>query len=54
MFLGIGLVLVGVFLILDKFYIIHGDIWDFIIPIILIALGAEMIFSRKKPLKREE
>ena len=54
MFLGIGLVLVGVFVILDKLYIIHGDVWDFIIPIILIALGAEMIFSRKKHLKKEE
>ncbi|MBU0984193.1 MAG: hypothetical protein KKA42_10010 [candidate division Zixibacteria bacterium] len=50
MFFGILLLLIGVVMLLEKFHIIYGDVWDYIVPIALIALGASSIFkSRRHP-----
>jgi len=48
MFLGIGFLLAGALLLLSKLDVIRGDFWDYLIPIVLIALGAEMIINRKR------
>jgi uncharacterized membrane protein YfcA len=47
MFWGIVLLLAGVLLLLSNAGYIPGDFWDYVIPIILIAIGGKMIFSRK-------
>ncbi len=48
MFLGIAFLMAGVLLLLSKLDVIRGDFWDYLIPIVLIALGAQMIFERKR------
>jgi len=48
MFIGILLLLIGALLLLDKLGIIYGDFWDYLWPVALIALGASMIFERRK------
>jgi hypothetical protein len=48
MFLGIGLLAAGILMLLSEAGYIHGDFWDYLLPIILIALGGEMILKHKK------
>lgn len=48
MFLGVLILLMGVVMLLEQFGIIRGDFGDFIVPIALVALGASMIFDKKK------
>lgn len=48
MFVGFALLIAGVLMLLSKLDIISGGFWDYFLPIILVALGAEMIFDRKK------
>ena len=49
MFVGFAFVIAGVLLLLSKLDIISGGFWDYFWPILLVALGAKMIFDRKKP-----
>ncbi|MCK5126384.1 MAG: hypothetical protein KAR42_09020 [candidate division Zixibacteria bacterium] len=48
MFLGIVLVLVGSIWLLNEFGIIYWNNWGKLWPVIVIALGAKMIFNSKK------
>ncbi|MFH2037123.1 MAG: DUF5668 domain-containing protein [Candidatus Zixiibacteriota bacterium] len=48
MFFGVGLLLIGLFLLLDKLNIISGSAWDFILPVILISLGIDFIYDHLK------
>ena len=48
MFIGILLLILGVLMFLDKLGIIYGSVWDYLIPVALIALGAECIFKRTR------
>ncbi|MEW5994155.1 MAG: DUF5668 domain-containing protein [Candidatus Zixiibacteriota bacterium] len=48
MFVGILLVLLGGLMLLEKMDVISGSIWDYFLPIALVALGASMIFSRRR------
>jgi len=48
MFWGIALLIAGLLLLLSQLGYISGDFWDYLIPIVLIALGAKMIFERKR------
>ena len=48
MFFGFALLVAGVLLLLNRMDIISGGFWDYFFPIILIALGAEMIFERRR------
>ena len=48
MFIGILLLILGLLLLLREMGLIHGDIWDYIWPIALIALGASMIFNDRR------
>lgn len=48
MLLGVLLLLFGVLMMLDRIGILRGDVWDYLLPIALIALGAHFITSYKK------
>jgi hypothetical protein len=48
MFWGFALIVAGGLMLLSELHMIPGDFWDYLVPIILIALGAKMIFDRKK------
>ncbi|UCD18500.1 MAG: hypothetical protein JSV44_06220 [Candidatus Zixiibacteriota bacterium] len=50
MFLGFTLLLAGILLLLTRSHILPGDFWDYGLPILLVALGAKIIFSQKKRL----
>ena len=43
MFIGFLLVIAGTLLILARADVIPGDVWDYLFPIALIALGAAVI-----------
>jgi len=48
MFVGFAFVIAGILLILSKMDIISGGFWDYFWPIVLIALGAKIVFDHKK------
>jgi uncharacterized membrane protein HdeD (DUF308 family) len=48
MFWGFALLVAGALMLLSRLDIIRGDFWDYLVPIILIALGAKMIIERKR------
>jgi hypothetical protein len=48
MFWGIAFLIAGGLLLLSRMHVITGDFWDYLVPIVLIALGAKMIFDRKR------
>lgn len=52
MFVGILLLILGALLLLERLGIIYGDIWEYFLPIVLIALGASMVFRSQN--KRSE
>jgi hypothetical protein len=45
--IGVLLVIVGVLLLLERFGFIHGDIWDYVFPAAVIAIGIHLIFRSK-------
>jgi hypothetical protein len=47
MFVGFAFIIAGALLLLSKLGYISGGFWDYFWPIILVALGAKMIFSHK-------
>ncbi len=48
MWIGIGLILFGVLMLLQHMGIIRGGIWGYLWPIIIIAVGASMVMSNKR------
>ncbi|MCB2230716.1 hypothetical protein KQH82_08365 [bacterium] len=48
MFIGVLLLILGVLLLLREMGLIYGNVWDYVWPIALIALGASMIFKNKR------
>ncbi len=48
MFIGMLLILIGVVMFLDHLGYLPGDVWDYILPLALVALGASMVFKNKK------
>lgn len=48
MFVGVLLLVLGILMILDRMNIIYGDVWDYFLPVAIIALGASMIFNSKR------
>ena len=48
MFWGFAVLIAGVLLLLAEMDIISGGFWDYFWPIVLIALGAKIIFDKKK------
>ncbi len=54
MFFGILLIILGALLLLNEFGIIYWHHWGKLWPIIIIALGARMIFSNNKAKQIEQ
>ena len=53
MFLGILLLLLGVLMLLNRMGLIRGDFWDWLWPVVIIAIGVNMLskhFMRKRPI----
>ncbi len=48
MFIGFVLLALGVLFLLKNLDIIYGDIWDYLWPIALIALGVSIIFKKRR------
>ncbi|MEW5922999.1 MAG: DUF5668 domain-containing protein [Candidatus Zixiibacteriota bacterium] len=48
MFFGFAILAAGVLLLLAKMDFISGGFWDYFWPIVLIALGANIIFDKKR------
>jgi len=48
MFWGAVLIVAGALLLLSRAGIIPGSIWDYLLPIILIGIGANIIFKKNK------
>ena len=49
MFVGSLLLILGVLMLLNKFGLIRGGVWDYFWPVAIIAVGVSMLFhSRKK------
>ena len=48
MFIGLLLVLLGIFMLLEHMGIIYGRFIDYFVPIAIIALGGSFIFKDRK------
>ncbi len=48
MFWGVVLIAAGILLLLSRAGIIPGTVWDYLLPIILIGLGASVLMKRRK------
>lgn len=48
MFLGIILLSLGVLMILERLGIIYGPIWDYLWPVVLVALGLQLIVKHRQ------
>ena len=48
MFVGILLLALGVIMMLQRLGIIYGDVWDYILPVALVALGVSFISDHKR------
>lgn len=44
MWLGVFLVCLGVLYLLDTMHIFFIDVWDYVIPLLLVIIGLRMIF----------
>lgn len=47
MFIGFFILLLGIFMLLERIGVIDGSFGNYIVPIVLVALGASMIFNHK-------
>jgi len=47
MFIGFFILLLGLFMLLERSGVIDGTFGDYVVPIVLVALGASMIFNNK-------
>ena len=47
-FLGILLLLIGSLMLLERLGIIYGDVWDYVFPLALIALGISFVFKKDR------
>gem|GEM_PF-667707 len=48
MFVGALFTMLGVLMILEKSGVISGSAWDYIFPVVLVALGLQMIFKERR------
>jgi hypothetical protein len=51
MFFGVLLIIMGVLMLSDQLGLLHGDMWDYFWPTVIIAIGISMIFKHKRPRK---
>ncbi len=52
MFFGSLLIILGILMLLDRMGIIHGDLWNYFWPILVIALGVSIIFKDRKVIRK--
>ena len=48
MFIGVFILLMGIFMLLEQMNIISGDFSDYLLAIAMIALGASIVFDKKR------
>lgn len=48
MFVGTLLVLMGILMFLEKMGIIYGSVWDYFVPVAIIAVGLSIISERRR------
>lgn len=48
MFIGVLLLLVGLFMLLERAGFIHIQFGDYLLPVALIALGISFVFERRR------
>jgi len=48
MFFGVLLLILGALMLLTRLDFIPGDTFDYLWPVVIIALGASMIFKNRK------
>lgn len=48
MFIGALLIVAGALLFLTRADVIPGDIWDYALPILLIAIGVRLLFTHRR------
>lgn len=48
MFFGMLLLILGALMLLNRFDIITGGVWDYFWPVVVIAIGVSMIFKSRK------
>jgi len=48
MFFGIILVVIGALLLLNNMGIIYGSFWNYLWPVVIVAVGLRMIVGEKK------
>lgn len=48
MFIGLILIIAGVLLFLTRANIIPGSVWDYALPILLIAIGGRLLFTNRR------
>jgi hypothetical protein len=48
MFIGFIFIVAGILLFLTRADVIPGDIWDYALPILLIAIGGRLLFTHRK------
>ena len=51
MFFGVLLIIMGILMFLDRIGVLHGDMWNYFWPTVIIAIGISMIFKDKRPKK---
>lgn len=53
MFIGTLLLLLGLLMLLERLGIIYGSVWDYMMPLVLVALGVHLIIEhRRKPFRK--
>jgi hypothetical protein len=48
MFIGFVILALGVLFLLKNLGVIYGDIWDYLWPAAIIALGISIIFKKRR------
>jgi hypothetical protein len=48
MFIGFFLLALGILFLLKNLDVIHGDIWQVLWPLLIIAFGASLVFRKRR------
>lgn len=48
MFLGTLLLLLGILMMLERLGYIYGPVWDYLWPVVLVALGLHLIIKHRR------
>ncbi|MGB5138786.1 MAG: DUF5668 domain-containing protein [Candidatus Zixiibacteriota bacterium] len=48
MFVGLVILALGVLFLLENLGVLHGDIWEYLWPVAIIALGISILVKKRK------